>query len=70
VLAEAGGRLRSARGLSAQAPEELMDGVAAGCPVVGLEITAYHAPEGRAQRERLTGLLAGAAWRRLGRPRT
>jgi arginase len=52
-------------GLSAEALEELVDAVAASSPVVGLELTAYHAPDDQTERDRITGLLAGVAERLL-----
>jgi arginase len=52
-------------GLSGEELEELFESVAAASPVVGVEITAYYAPEERAARDRLTALLARAARRLL-----
>jgi arginase len=48
-------------GLSAEALAEVLLAVAQGSPVVGLELTAYHAPDDLAQRDRLTAMLTGAA---------
>jgi arginase len=54
-------------GLSGEELEALLEAVAGASPVVGLEITAYHAPEERAARDRLTALLARAGRRLLAR---
>jgi arginase len=48
-------------GLSAEALEDLVVAVADRSPVVGLEVTAYFAPDDRSRLDRVTGLLAGVA---------
>jgi arginase len=50
-------------GLSAAALEELAGAVAGASRVVGLELTAYYAPEDRDRRELVTDLLAGVVER-------
>jgi arginase len=57
-------------GLSAEGLAALLDAVADSAPVVGLELTAYWAPDDRGTRDRLTDLLSGAAERLLRRRRT
>lgn len=57
-------------GLSAEGLGEVLDAVAAACPVVGVEITAFHAPDEHAERDRLTALLTGATRLLLRRPPT
>jgi arginase len=52
-------------GLSAAALRQLAAAVADASPVLGLELTAYHAPEDRGRRELVTDLLAGVVERLL-----
>jgi arginase len=54
-------------GLAGEELLGLLSAVAAGSPVAGLEITAYHAPDDERERARLTGMLADAALSLVGR---
>jgi arginase len=54
-------------GLSGHGLGALLEAVAGASPVLGLEITAFHAPDDRTESDRLTALLADAAHRLLDR---
>lgn len=55
-------------GLGADALLDLLDAVAARGPVVGVEVTAFHEPDDRADAGRVSGLLARAVRRLSPRP--